>query len=653
VVLVVGKGATVVLLAITCSVLGKILTTAASFPDRLERSAITSILGLAATAHVLNLFGLAGVLNRSVVLTFFGVTLTIGVVFLARRAAVVANRPATPSLTCASTIASIGTGRQAFLILGFVVVFFGPLLVLASYPPLAFDETLYHLPFARAFARTGGLPFLPELRVPVFPPLTELLFAGMLLIFDDVSTHLVSLLAVILTALLLVAWGKRESSWRTGALAGALYLGNPIVAQLSSTAYVEPTLTLFVTAALYSVSRYWADRSSAWLVRAAFLSATAAGTKYLGLFFVPAALVLLMFPPSERVRAHRLSTSALFCVVIAATLLPVYARIIYFTGNPLFPFLPSVFGSSLWDPAPSPYSSIASRVVEKITLPWNAVFEPAAAGRQAPVSPLVLLLLPLLLCAQARRSTARALLLTCAVFACAVPPDARYLMPILPIVCLALSSALERMFRWAVVRAHFRTRQSLFVWICCGILLLPGWLYANRAIVHRGTPPVGDAERDFFLSHQLPVYRAVEVLNKTFGTRFTVYAVHAENLVYWADGTLLGDWTGPASFARVLPLSSNPPRLFCKLRELGAGYLLVTKGHADFPLATADPWFSVHFRLIYEDEKSGLFALSSPDLRCQSADRKKSSCEAELNLIVRNDIYRRKTDGENEYYMPR
>ena len=171
----------------------------------------------------------------------------------------------------------------------------------------------------------------------------------MLLLFDDRATHLVSLLSVILTTMLLVVWGKRESSWIAGVLAGSLFLGNPIVSQLSTTAYVEPTLTLFVTAAFYSASRYGTDRSPGWIVLAAFFSATAAGTKYLGLFFVPTALVVLMVSSSARERSSRLRAFALFCAVALLTILPVYARITYYTGNPLFPFLPRIFGSTLWD----------------------------------------------------------------------------------------------------------------------------------------------------------------------------------------------------------------------------------------------------------------------------------------------------------------
>lgn len=620
--LVVGYGAILVLIAVACYGLGSILTIAGSFHGRLERGAIASIVGFAATAQILNLFGLAGVLNRGVVLTFFGVTMAIGGILLVRSAALASHPAIDVSLrTKASETASTGARRRGFIILGFVVVFLVPLLVLASYPPAAFDETLYHLPLARAFARTGALPFVAELRVPVFPPLTELLFAGMLLVFDNVATHLVSLLAVMLTTLMVVIWGRKDYFWRTGALAGALYLGNPIVTQLSSTAYVEPTLTLFVTAALYSVSRYWRDRSTKWVVLAAFLSATAAGTKYLGLFFVPAALLLIILSPSDGLRATRTRTIAVFSVVVAATLLPVYARIIYLTGNPVFPFLPGVFGSTPWDPAPPPYSTIAGRLVRTINLPWKAVFEPAEVGRQAPFSPFMLILVPLLVYAWIKRSTSRAVLMTCAVFAVVVPPDARYFMPILPVVCFTISVPLERISQWTILHTRMRMQQSLLIWMCCGVLLLPGWLYTARAIFKRGRPPVGVAERDSFLSRQLPVYRAIEVLNRSFGTHFIVYAVHAENMAYWADGTLLGDWTGPASFARVLPLASNPQRLFCKLHELGAGYLLVTKGHADFPSPTTDPRLSTRLRRIYEDETVELFAFSSADLSCRDAAR--------------------------------
>jgi hypothetical protein len=49
------------------------LTASISKPGRLEPIAISSSVGLAAAAQLLDLFGLAGILTRDVVLTFFGV----------------------------------------------------------------------------------------------------------------------------------------------------------------------------------------------------------------------------------------------------------------------------------------------------------------------------------------------------------------------------------------------------------------------------------------------------------------------------------------------------------------------------------------------------------------------------------------------------
>src|SRR4029078_13631688 len=100
-----------------------------------------------------------------------------------------------------------------------------PLAVLAIYPPTAFDATLYHLPFARAFVTTGALPFLADGRFPVFPQANEILFAAVMLFGPDLAAHGVQLLATLLTALLLAAWGGRPAGW----LAAAVYLGNPIV----------------------------------------------------------------------------------------------------------------------------------------------------------------------------------------------------------------------------------------------------------------------------------------------------------------------------------------------------------------------------------------------------------------------------------------
>ena len=594
-----GMGAVLITLAATCAALGRLLTLGATFGDRWEQITMAECVGLAAGAHILFVLGLTGLLDRRVILVLFGTVLSLEVLAAARWASS-SHRHLVPDRRMLSMLPSIVLGSA----------FFVPVLLLACYPPIAFDETLYHLPFARAFVKNGGLLFLPQLRVPVFPPLTELLFAGMLLFVGDVATHLVSLLAVVLTAAILFVWGRNEFSSRIGGLAAALYLGNPIVTQLSSTAYVDPFLALLVTATLYSVARHRIDRSSKWIVFGAFFSGSAAATKYLGLFFVPAALILLMLSAPGETRALKLRIAVLFCSIASATALPVYARIFYYTGNPVFPFLPNVFGSSLWDPAPSTYATLATRLMGSFTLPWKAVFDPASVGRQAPISPFLLLLAPLLLLALSKRTTTRWFVTTSIIYGFAVPPDARYLLPVLPVICLAESEMLSDVIARLARLGTPSKRAITLIYSCGGLFLLPAWLYTGRAIVHRGMPPTNYAERIAFLSRHFPAYPAIEFLNRNFGSRYTVYAVHSENLVYMADGTVLGDWTGPASFARVLPLASSPHKLSEKLQALGAGYLLISGRYEDFPLNTGSAEFANYFRRIYKGGSTELFTVS-------------------------------------------
>ncbi|HYT31196.1 MAG TPA: glycosyltransferase family 39 protein, partial [Thermoanaerobaculia bacterium] len=166
-----------------------------------------------------------------------------------------------------------------------------PLLLLPLYPSTAFDATMYHLPFARAFAETGRAPFLRDLRFPVFPQLMEFLFAVLFPAGRDLAAQCLSVIATLLTGWLLVAWGRDEGEPAAGWIAAAAFLGNPIVAYFGATPYVEPGLILFSTAAFYSFARWQKARAGGWLALAGFFAGSAAAVKYLGLFFVAALAV--------------------------------------------------------------------------------------------------------------------------------------------------------------------------------------------------------------------------------------------------------------------------------------------------------------------------------------------------------------------------
>ena len=293
----------------------------------------------------------------------------------------------------------LSPARAAVMALAAALLLFA-LFWLSLYPPTSFDSTMYHLPYAKAFAATGGIPFLASLRFPVFPQLMELLFSGMLLLADDVAAQSLQALVTLVTAGLVFVWGREAFGRAAGWLGAATYLGNPIVVYLAGTAYVDPGLSLFATAALFAMWRWRRSRELTWLTLAAVFAASAAATKYLGLFFVAAIGTIVLLTPSRA----RWRNVLQFTAVAAAILIPWYGRILLHTGNPVFPYFPALFGSSAWE-EPGRGLKLASPL-SVLTLPWDLVFRRETFNSGPPVSPVYLVALPLSIFAAIRTRSA-------------------------------------------------------------------------------------------------------------------------------------------------------------------------------------------------------------------------------------------------------
>ena len=585
-------------LAATAWVLGRGATRALSlaFSGRLEKWTVSTTLGLALAAHLLLLLGLAGRLQAVPVLLAAALVHVLGTSVWQET-----WREAWGDLRAG--------GLRGAWVAGFVLVI-APFALPALYPPTAFDATLYHLPFARDFVATGGVPYLIDRRFPVFPQANEILFAAVMLFGRDVAAQGVQLLATLLTAALLALWARRAfpELRAAGALAPALFLGSPLVAYLAGTGYVEAGLTLFVTGGLYAADRWRETGDRRWLVPAAVLAATAADVKYLGLYFlgVLGATVLLVALAKLRPAGERALDVLLFGGVALAVLAPWYLRIFLLTGNPVFPYAAGIFGASPWQslPFPGQHTPLLQRLVREARLPWDLVFARESYGRLPPLSPVYLAALPLLAAGVLRDARVRLWLAVAAAYALAcswLPRDSRYLVPVLPLVSLAVAGSL------AACAGRWR-RSRLLAWVLCLGCLLPGWLYSLYSVERNGVLPVTAAQRDAFLARKIPLYAAVAWLNHT-QSAYTVWGLEAEQVTYFADGRFFGDVVGPASYGRVLAASPTPAAFHRELRRLGADHLLLPAAFArDLPFPE-DVEFRRWFELVYEDAAARVYVL--------------------------------------------
>jgi hypothetical protein len=483
-----------------------------------------------------------------------------------------------------------------------------PLVALALYPPTGYDATTYHLPYARAFARAHAVPLLPDRQPPIFPQLQELLFAAGLALGSDLVPQLLQLASALLVALLLVAWRASPVPAAARWWAAALWLGTPHVVWMGSAAYVDLGMALQATAAVYAWTRARREPagSGGWWGVAGAAAGFAAASKYLGLFFVAAGLAAAL---RAAWTSRRPTPILAFGAAALGAAGPWYLRLYVETGNPLFPFFSRWLGAEAWDPGGDPalrghapalalghdvvasLAGVGEAVMFLLQVPWNGLVHREVFDLQAPLTPYYLIALPLLLPVAAARRTTRPLVVLGLAYAAlwlVTPRDLRYLLPLWPLLNLAVMDAAVALLarRWPTLGA----RPAVVLAVAVG-LAAPGWLYAGYRLARQGPLPVAPVARDAYLSGAVPGYDAIAWLNRRHGSAYTVYALFGARLSYYAEGRLRGAWIGPDRYARVLRVVPDPVALDAELRRLDAGYLLILsdRGSAPAPETAAGP----------------------------------------------------------------
>jgi hypothetical protein len=607
-----GAGAYLVVLALLLAAYlpGRALAGGVPFASRAERIAVSLALGLVAEATLAFGLGLAG--------WFTPATAGIGLALLQLPAASLrrrwaAERPRDRSFRqpSAALRAAAAGAALGLLLLG------AYLATLALYPPLGFDSTMYHLPAAREMVESHRLSWLPDSRFPVFPQLNELLFALTLLAGDDRAARCLELALAGLVALGLYAWVAEKGGRRAGVWAAALWLGSPYVVLYGADAYVDVGLALFGFLAVAALDRWGATGRPRWAALAGVFAGAAAGVKYQGLFFVALVPIAVLVPilgrerSGGRGRRARAAALALGAALLIAA--PWYGRVLQATGNPVFPFFPEVFGESEWSPTPagretpaSPPSAPASRLR---ALAWGSPAPWARWTGPPPFNPWLLALAPAALLLLGRpRAPARAILLGLAYAPCSwlFAPDPRYLLPALPWAAAAVALGLG----WLAAGLGLGGRRGLAAAAGLAAALAfaaPGVVYAGYWIARLGPVPRSAEARERFLEQRRPGYAAIAELDRRHGAAYAVYVYDAPDLRYFVRGRMLGDWTGPHRYARVVPeLQAVPDEAAATLRSWGADHLLLIEPRV--PRGRGRrlelPW-----RPVYEDASSRLYEL--------------------------------------------
>ena len=237
-------------------------------------------IGLAIITYAVIGFSLAGLLNRWVINLFF-----VGMFVLTyNEIGNIINEIKTKFKALATP--KIPFIEIALLLVLALQVFFN--LTGASVLPSGWDSLSEHLAKAKEWNRLHRLASIPYINYSQWgqPFNIGILYGMALFLKDAILAQLIHFAFGLLTAVGVYALGKRYFSHRVGLISAAIFYTVPIVAYMSTTAYVDLGLTFYTFFAFYALIRWVSSGKKGWLLLSAIISGLALGSKYAGLPFM-------------------------------------------------------------------------------------------------------------------------------------------------------------------------------------------------------------------------------------------------------------------------------------------------------------------------------------------------------------------------------
>lgn len=601
---------TVVVLCAAAYAIGRAMLRLIKFDGFSERMMFCTALGLGVISHLVLLIGICGWLNAPVVVVTIAAVTALALIV----------QYAAPMRDKASdTVERASSSWPLWLLLLFVSVAtfaFLPLLVMPLYPPTEYDTTAYHLAAPKHWLQVHTVDVTPFLRYQVGPNLAHTLFAALMAVNGDIPPQILSLAAVLLIAVALYAWGRRLHGPGTGILAAALWMGSPATHELSYVASYHALVALFAVASVHALFIYARNRQPGALLMAGVFLGFSQST-WLGVFsFVPAFVVAGLY---LSVRERRLMP---FLILAAGTLLgwgPTMLRSAWFTGNPTYPLLTQVFGPGPWWAA-GEFARIEEYIrlfgvprtfLNFLLLPYSLVVTPQLFQQGHGYSMALSVVAPLVLIRSIFDKVVRwlvALVVFYLIFWFCFGQIMRYLLPVVPIFCLAaaLTACWVARYLW---RASNLVLGKVVAAALALALLIPGARMALEGVRNRGPVPLTEKDKSNYIAPRVTGYRALMAANADPGP---VYGLGVTNSAYYAAGDFMGDSLGPGRYSQVREKLEDADLLLATFRRLGAKYLLISvrEGLQQFPRG---PGFDRYFEPIYGDSVTELYRiLDSP-----------------------------------------
>ncbi|HQQ62154.1 MAG TPA: hypothetical protein PLF22_01135 [Pseudomonadales bacterium] len=481
------------------------------------------------------------------------------------------------------------------------------------------DPTSFHVPYADFFLLNRGLAAYPEFLIYPFHSLNFNLVYSLGLLVERNLAFLQTMHALpgTLTVFGVYAFCNHLRLRYSVVLLTLWFFMAKTFAVFSfrSFALVDNPAMYFILGTVFGLY-VWKESRMQWpLVVSAICFGIAMGIKYLMcIFALPVALTILY---SEK---GRFKSLLVYIAWAAGWGLWWYIRNFIMTGNPVHPFASNIFGMYLWD-ADDVRGQMSGLLDERIPrnvtgfllMPFYAWENPTLHTQGVYIIFSLLYLSTAL--AGLSRSSMNMLLVFCWVY-CTFwffgAQDARYLMPIMPLVFIYIASLLDKFFSTVFDNVFGRlVTTCLFT---AALLALLAFTQERFLWLRNLQNPVESSAYDLMLRNN-PEYDLVSHANEIFGARQTAFEFYMRDIRWFFKGTMAGNHYGPHGYERVISITSPaghgiaPDILEKTLRQRysASGFLIP---HPPYPPYN-EAEFDAHFNLRYRNAKGSIYTFKN------------------------------------------
>ena len=401
--------------------------------------------------------------------------------------------------------------------------------------------------------------------------------------------------------------GSLLLSARIGLWGALLLASSPLVFWEAGTAYVDLAVSFYATLTLLALAHGVRAKNDAWFGLGAVLMGLTLSTKgtALGILALLTVGLLVWRLRERRGTAHSIRFVLLWAAAALAVGSPWYLKSFVNTGNPVYPLFFSIFGGRDWSASAAAASGAWNAgfgaghgLAGLVLVPWNltmallpghVAFTTGANlpqhwafnDYQTPLMTVTPLLLAVVFVPLGLRSPAPAAVKVLSAYALAslllwfaTQQHVRYLLPLLPVLCLLAGWALDR----ALAEGLWAGRALAALAACSAAfsLFIGGQFLASQLPVD-----VGAVSRDAYAAHGDPAYPAMQYINTRLpaGSKVVFYG---NPLGFYCDKPYL--WGEPGHSTYVTGTGPQTPEdLRQRLTGLGVTHILVNTAY--FPLS--------------------------------------------------------------------